>query len=116
MARLESLALFRALDRVGLQPAEIPQPLLRTLFELDADCGEALLCLDRPPKGFNGAAMLKEITDTLKKLPETRQILREQLPSRVRAKLKSFEEIIGIAQDPQEAYNGVPGRDKAARS
>ena len=36
-ARLDLLALFRALDRLDLAPAEIPQRLIRQLFELDAD-------------------------------------------------------------------------------
>lgn len=36
-ARLDLLALFRALDRLDLSPAEIPQRLIRQLFELDAD-------------------------------------------------------------------------------
>src|SRR5258708_38836540 len=41
-ARLDLLALFRALDRMNLAPAEIPQRLIRQLFELDADYAEAL--------------------------------------------------------------------------
>ena len=41
-ARLDLLALFRALDRMDLSPAEIPQRLIRQLFELDADYVEAL--------------------------------------------------------------------------
>ena len=41
-ARLDLLALFRALDRMDLTPAEIPQHLIRQLFELDADYVEAL--------------------------------------------------------------------------
>jgi hypothetical protein len=41
-ARLDLLALFRALDRMDLAPAEIPQRLIRQLFELDADFAEAL--------------------------------------------------------------------------
>jgi hypothetical protein len=36
-ARLDLLALFRALDRMDLTPPEIPQRLIRQLFELDAD-------------------------------------------------------------------------------
>jgi hypothetical protein len=40
-ARLDLLALFRALDRLDLAPAEIPQRLIRQLFELDADLNEA---------------------------------------------------------------------------
>jgi hypothetical protein len=36
-ARLDLLALFRALDRMNLTPEQIPQRLLRELFELDAD-------------------------------------------------------------------------------
>jgi hypothetical protein len=41
-ARLDLLSLFRALDRLNLSPAEIPQRLIRQLFELDADYVEAL--------------------------------------------------------------------------
>jgi len=41
-ARLDLLALFRALDRMHLSAGEIPQRLLRQLFELDADYAEAL--------------------------------------------------------------------------
>ena len=48
-ARLDLLALFRALDRVDLSPSEIPQRLIRQLFELDADYAEALWALDQKP-------------------------------------------------------------------
>jgi hypothetical protein len=41
-ARLDLLALFRALDRMDLTAREIPQLILRQLFELDADNAEAL--------------------------------------------------------------------------
>jgi len=37
VARLDLLALFRALDRRNLSPDEIPQRLLRQLFEWDGD-------------------------------------------------------------------------------
>ena len=50
-ARLDLLALFRALDRMDLAPAEIPQVLLRQLFELDADYVEALWALVQTPTG-----------------------------------------------------------------
>jgi len=36
-ARLDLLALFRTLDRMHLAPEQIPQRLIRQLFELDAD-------------------------------------------------------------------------------
>jgi hypothetical protein len=36
-ARLDLLALFRALDRMDLSAAEIPQRLIHQRFELDAD-------------------------------------------------------------------------------
>ena len=42
-ARLDSLALFRSLDQMDLTPSEIPQSLIHKLFELDADCVEALI-------------------------------------------------------------------------
>ena len=47
-ARLELLALFRTLDQLYLAPQQIPQELLRELFELDAGFAEALWALDQP--------------------------------------------------------------------
>ena len=59
-ARLDLLALFRALDRMDLSPAEIPQRLIRQLFELDADYAEALWALDQPPASLDLHAMLRD--------------------------------------------------------
>src|SRR5712692_852259 len=60
VARLDLLALFRALDRMDLSPVEIPQRLLRQLFELDADFAEALWALDQPEGNFDRRAMLRD--------------------------------------------------------
>jgi hypothetical protein len=57
-ARLDLLALFRALDRMDLSPIEIPQRLIRQLFELDADFVAALWALDQPPRRLNPHTML----------------------------------------------------------
>ena len=69
-ARLDLLALFRALDRMKLTPEQIPQRLLRQLFELDADYVEALWGLDQPPGQINLQALLR---DTLAALDQYRQ-------------------------------------------
>jgi hypothetical protein len=56
-ARLDLLALFRVLDRMDLSPSEIPQRLIRQLFELDADCGSPLgLGSTSRESGFKGDA------------------------------------------------------------
>src|ERR1035438_2105964 len=47
VARLDLLALFRALDRLDLSAQEIPQRLLRQLLETDADYAEALGALEQ---------------------------------------------------------------------
>lgn len=59
-ARLDLLALFRALDRMDLAPLEIPQRLIRQLFELDADYAEALWALDQAPEALDMEAMLRD--------------------------------------------------------
>ena len=69
VARLDLLALFRALDRMDLSPAEIPQRLLRQLFELDADFAEALWALDQPEGNFDRRAMLRDTFTALDQLP-----------------------------------------------
>jgi hypothetical protein len=48
------------LDRLNLSPAEIPQRLIRQLFELDADYVEALWALDQPLGSLDLRAMLRD--------------------------------------------------------
>src|SRR5438552_4981581 len=60
VARLDLLTLFRALDRMDLSAGEIPQRLLRQLFELDADLAEALWALDQPQGSLDRRAMLHD--------------------------------------------------------
>lgn len=110
-ARLDSLALFRALDRMDLTPSEIPQTLIHQLFELDADCVEALWALDQPPGSFSLKRMLRDTLATLNQLPIQRERFRKKLPNRAHPKLETLQSAIRMHLDPQEAYNQVPGRD-----
>ena len=59
-ARLDLLTLFRALDCMSLTPQQIPQRLIRQLFELDADYMEALWGLDQPHGTLNIHALLRD--------------------------------------------------------
>src|SRR6267378_6916288 len=79
-ARLDLLALFRALDRMDLSPAEIPQRLIRQLFELDADYVEALWALDQPAGALDMHAMLRDTLAALEQLPQAQARLRKNLP------------------------------------
>src|SRR5438552_16412227 len=82
VARLDLLALFRALDRMDLTPAEIPQRLIRQLFELDADYVEALWGLDQPIGRLDLHAMLRDTLAALEQLPQACARLRKHLTSR----------------------------------
>jgi len=110
-ARLDLLALFRALDRMHLTPAEIPQRLMRQLFELDADYAEALWALDQPPGTLDLRLMLRDTLAALEQLPETSTRLRENLPRRAHPVLANLEVTIRQSLLPAEAYNMVPGHD-----
>lgn len=110
-ARLDLLALFRALDRMDLSPAEIPQRLLQQLFELDADYGEALWALDQPPGKLNQHAMLRDTLAALEQLPQRLIQFRNVLPSRAQHTLTALEVSVRRSLDSREAYNMVPGRD-----
>ena len=110
-ARLNLLALFRALDRMDLSPVEIPQRLLRLLFELDADYAEALWALDQPPSSVNVKAMLRDILASLNRLSEAVARFRKNLAPRTHPKLETLETTVRKTLNPQEAYNQVPGRD-----
>ena len=110
-ARLDLLALFRALDRMDLSPIEIPQRLLRQLFELDADYGEALWALDQPPGKLKQRAMLRDTLAALEQLPQRLIQFRNLLPPRAQRTLPSLELSVRRSLNPREAYNMIPGRD-----
>src|SRR2546422_3524930 len=90
-ARLARRALFRALDQMDWSPAEIPQRLIRQLFELDADYVEALGALDRPPASLDLHAMLRHTLAALDPLPEACAPLRTHLPRRAHTTLARLE-------------------------
>ena len=109
-ARLDLLALFRALDRMDLTPAEIPQRLIRQLFELDADYVEALWALDQPPGSVDLHAMLRDTLAALNQLPEACARFRTNLPRRAQSILAQLEITVRRGLDPAEAHSKVPGR------
>src|ERR1022692_2052824 len=110
-ARLDLLALFRALDGMTLTPEQIPQRLIRQLFELDADYVEALWGLDQPPGKLNLHAMLRDTLAALEQLLPACSRLRKNLPPQTQLILPQLELTIRANLNPAEAYNMVPGRD-----
>lgn len=110
-ARLDLLALFRALDHMDLTPAEIPQRLIRQLFELDADYAEALWALDQPPGTLDIDLMLRDTLASLEQLPKLAARFRKNLPARAHPMLDQLEGTLRQRLLPGEAYNMVPGRD-----
>jgi len=110
-ARLDLLALFRALDRMNLSAGEIPQRLLRRLFDLDADYAEALWALDQPAATLNRPAMLRDTLAALDRLSQACAQFRKKLPTRAHPILAQLEGSVRNALSPNEAYNMVPGRN-----
>jgi hypothetical protein len=110
-ARLDLLALFRALDRMDLSPTEIPQRLLQQLFELDADYAQALWALDQPAANLDLRLMLRDTLAALEQLPKAASRFRKNLPRRAHPILAQLEVTVRQSLRPAEAYNMVPGRD-----
>jgi hypothetical protein len=111
---LELLALFRALDQLHLAPQQIPQKLLRELYELDADFAEALWVLDQPPARIRVKAALRGTLSSLEKLgPRRRQFL-DQFSPRVRSSLEPHLSALRATLSVEDAYHGIPGLDPAA--
>src|SRR6266581_7329364 len=100
VARLDLLALFRALDRMDLTPAQIPQRLIRQLFELDADYVEALWGLDQPPGKLNLQIMLRDTLAALDQLPTACSRLRNNLPPETLPALSQLELDIRATLNP----------------
>jgi hypothetical protein len=112
-ARLDTLALLRSLDQALVPKAHIPN--IDQLFELDADCAEALWALDQPPTSLDFAAMVRDTLVSLQQLPGARQRLREALRRADKPRVISLETAIRAALDLSEAYNDVLGRDPQSR-
>src|SRR6202521_5539649 len=110
-ARLDLLALFRALDRMNLTPQQIPQRLIRQLFELDADYVEALRGLDQPLGKLNLQAMLRDTLAALEQLPAACSRFRKNLPTQALSTLAQLELTIRSNPNTADAYNMVPGKD-----
>lgn len=109
-ARLDLLALFRALDRLQLRPNEIPQRLIHQLFELDADYAEALWALDQPPASLDLQTILRDTLAALDRLPEACARFHTHLPPHAHAILAQLEITVRSGLDPAEAYSMVPSR------
>ena len=114
-ARLDLLALFRALDRMDLSATEIPQRLLRQLFELDADFAEALWALDQPSGALDSSAMLRDTSASLEQLTPACSRFRKKLPARSHSSLPGLELSIRGQLTQDDAYSMVPGRDPQHR-
>lgn len=109
--RLDLLALFRALDRLDLNPTQLPQKLLRDLFELDADFAEALWALDQPAQSLDFHAMLRDTRASLEKLEPKRRTLLQKLPGQMKSPLKQQLASIRADLTLHDAYLGIPGKD-----
>ena len=110
-ARLDLLALFRAIDRLDLGAHEIPQEELHDLFELDGDLAEALAVLSQPARGLNVAAMLEDTLASLDRLPRARKDFLAGLAPRGLRPLAVEEARVRASLAPKEAYHSIPGHD-----
>jgi hypothetical protein len=108
-ARLDTLALLRALDQALISPPDLPQPALAELAALDADCAEALWALDQPTGALNLSAMVRDTLTSLDALVSVREAVRRGVPPAGRARLQMVEPLIRATLDPREAYNDLPG-------
>ena len=108
-ARLDGLALFRALDRLDLSAAEIPQGLLRELFELDADYAEALWALEQPPSALDYRAMVRDTLASLKRRPTVLKRFLAGLAARAMEPLDEQRRAVRAGLQISDAYQGLPG-------
>ena len=109
-ARLDTLAVLRALDAAHLSPRDLPPRELQHVFALDADCAEALWALDQPAGRLDHRAMLRDTLNALAQIAPARDQLRAALRPIARDRLQALEPLVRATLDPNEAYNDVPGR------
>jgi len=108
-ARLDLLALFRALDQLHLSQ-ELPDEL-HDLFVLDADFAEALCVLDQPSRPLDWTAMKRDTLASLEEINAARQYFLDGLPPKPRNKLEARTQMLRADLKPEDAYLLIPGRD-----
>ncbi len=108
-ARLDLLALFRALDQLHLSQ-ELPDEL-HELFELDADFAEALCVLDQPKRPLDWSAMKRDTLASLEETDSARKHFLDSLPPKTRNKLEARTHLVRSGLKPEDAYLLIPGRD-----
>lgn len=108
-ARLDLLALYRALDRM-LLAQDVPKEL-RELGELDADLAEALHVMDQPRGRFDYAAMARDTLASLERIPVAREKFLAGFDSVTRARLVERAVATRGVLRRAEAYYEIPGRD-----
>jgi hypothetical protein len=108
-ARLDTLALVRALDAAHLSPSDLPRRPLHDVFALDAACAEGLWALDQPAGALDHRAMLRDTRRALERIAGARDHLRAALAPAARARLQTLEPLVRATLDPADAYNDLPG-------
>jgi hypothetical protein len=111
--RLELLALFRALDRLGLMQSLPPE--LRDVFELDADFAEALWVLDQSSKRFDMAAMRRDTMASLRGIPAAVNAVLALLDTSTQNDLLACSKSVRAGLVLSDAYLQIPGRDLNAQ-
>jgi hypothetical protein len=106
-ARLDTLALLRAIDRALIAPHNLPTPELHQLYELDADCAEALWALDQPTGSLDSRAMLRDTLASLDQLAAARELIRARIPSAAQTRVTTLQNTIRAKLARREAYNDV---------
>lgn len=111
--RLELLAFFRALDRLGLMQSLPPE--LRDVFELDADLAEALWVLDQSSKRFDMAAMRRDTMASLRTIPAALNAVLALLEPSTQNELLARSKAVRDGLVLSDAYLQIPGRDPNAK-
>ncbi len=112
-ARLDTLALLRALDQSLIPVPHLPHAALHHLYQLDADCAEALWALDQPAGALDVRTMVRDTLRSLDHLLVARAAVHARIPTPSR--VAALESSIRAELDPGEAYNDVPGHSPRNR-
>jgi len=114
-ARQESIALLRAMDRAMVYLSEDEfSPELRAVFELEADCAEALWGLDQPLGAFSVSKMLRDTLASLERLPAARSAALSVLEPEDLRNVMKIKDVVVRTVGPEKCYSQVKGRDPAA--
>ena len=104
--RRNTLGLLKALDRLGVSPAQLPAATMQEFAERDADCLAWLLRLAEMDPRSPATSPAAEVEPLTSRLNELESMIVDAVPASLRDRLRMAQDVGASIVDDNEIYEG----------